>query len=77
MSIAWAFCNDSDKVKSKLRNQISNLDKPLLVSTGNQNKDFLSRRMLLMKSQILISAQAKRPLVNAIDNAPNKQLKEF
>lgn len=30
-----------------------------------------------MKSQILISAQAKRPLVNAIDNAPNKQLKEF
>lgn len=77
MSIAWAFCNDSDKVKSKLRNQISNLDKPLLVSTGNQNKDFLSQRMLLMKSQILISAQAKRPLVNAIDNAPNKQLKEF
>lgn len=77
MSIAWAFCNDFDKVKSKLRNQISNLDKPLLVSTGNQNKDFLSQRMLLMKSQILISAQAKRPLVNAIDNAPNKQLKEF
>lgn len=35
MSIAWAFCNDFDKVKSKLRNQISNLDKPLLVSTGN------------------------------------------